>query len=131
MTLLQQPPDQLPVLLAMRGIQFAEEGRAVDAVQAIAKLRELGTATADQLYNGACVYSLCAARIKADDGPLTKEQSAARQQHISDALESLREAIKAGFKDVAHMRIDPDLAVLRELPEFEKLLAMKIGRAHV
>ena len=102
-------------------MQSVQAGRAADAVQAIAKLRELGTATAGQLYNAACVYSLCAAAIKPESDALTAEQSAARQQHIADALATLREAIAAGFKDFAHMQKDPDLAPLRDLPEFKEL----------
>jgi len=38
------------------------------------------------------------------------------------ALETLREAIKAGWKDFAHMQKDPDLTVLRDLPEFKALV---------
>ena len=49
--------------------------------------------------------------------PLT----AARQQHVADALTTLREAIAAGWKDFAHIPKDPDLAPLRELPEFKAL----------
>ena len=109
-------------MLEMRGTQSVQAGRAADAVQAVAKLRELGTATAGQLYNAACVYSLCAAAIKPEPDPLTAEQSAARQQHIADALATLREAIAAGYKDFAHMQKDPDLIPLRELPEFKALL---------
>ncbi len=121
-TLLEQPADLLPVLLEMRGTQFVQEGRASEAVQAVAKLRELGTATANQLYNAACVYSLCAAAIKPEKNPLTAEQAAARQQHIADALDTLREAIKSGYKDFAHMQKDTDLTALRDLPEFKALL---------
>jgi len=99
-----------------------DEGRTAEAVQAVAKLRELGTATAGQLYNAACVYSLCAGRLGAAPSLLTAEQSAARQQHIADAVATLREAIAAGWKDFAHMQKDPDLTVLRDLPEFKALL---------
>ena len=121
-TLLDQPAEVLPVLLEMRGTESIRAGRAADAVQAVAKLRELGTATADQLYGAACVYSLCAAAIKPDPDPLTAEQSTARQQHIADALATLRESIAAGWKDVAQMQKDPDLTPLRDLPEFKALL---------
>ena len=100
----------------------AQGSKNADAVGAVAKLRELGTATAGQLYNAACVYSLCAAAIKPDPDPLTAEQSAARQQHIADALATLREAIAAGYKDFAHMQTDPDLTPLRDLPEFKELI---------
>ena len=87
-------------------------------------MHELGTATAEQLYNAACVYSLCAAAIKPekDQDALTTEQSAAREQHIADALATLREAIAAGWKDFAHMQKDSDLIPLRDLPEFKALL---------
>ena len=68
-TLLDQPADVLPELLELRGTQSVQAGRVADAVQAVAKLRELGTATAGQLYNAARVYSLCAAAIKPDPDP--------------------------------------------------------------
>ena len=106
----------------MRGTQSVQAGRAADAAVAVARLRELGTATAGQLYNAARVYSLCAAAIKPDPDPLTAEQSAARQQHIAAALATLREAIAAGWKDFAHMQKDPDLTPLRDLPEFQELI---------
>jgi serine/threonine protein kinase/tetratricopeptide (TPR) repeat protein len=127
-TLLEQPADVLPVLLEMRGTESVQAGRAADAVQAIAKLRELGTATAEQLYNAACVYSLCAGRLGAAPSLLPAEQSAARQQHIADALATLREAIAAGWKDFAHMQEDPDLTPLRDLPEFKALLPTTTGK---
>jgi len=121
-TLLEQPADLLPVLLDLRGTQLVQEGRTADAIQAVAKLRELGTAMAGQLYNAACVYSLCAAAIKPEKDELTAEQVAERQKHIDHALETLREAIKAGWKDFAHMQKDHDLTVLRDMPEFRALL---------
>ena len=65
---------------------------------------------------------VCATAIKPEKDELTAEQSAERQQHIADALATLREAIAAGWKDFAHMQKDPDLAALRDLPEFKALL---------
>jgi hypothetical protein len=40
---------------------------------------------------------------------------------LGGALARLREAIAAGRKDFAHIPKDPDLAVLRDLPEFKAL----------
>ena len=37
-------------------------------------------------------------------------------------MHPLREAIAAGWRDFAHMQKDPDLAPLRDLPEFKALL---------
>jgi hypothetical protein len=48
-------------------------------------------------------------------------RAAARQQHIADSLATLREAIAAGWKDFDHIQKDPDLAPLRDLPEFKTL----------
>ena len=109
------------MLLNLRWTQLVQESRTAEAVQAVAKLRELGTATAGQLYNAACVYSLCAAGINAEKDELTAEQVAERQKHIDHALETLREAIKAGWNDFAHMQTDADLTVLRDLAEFRAL----------
>ena len=108
----------------MRVTQTDQAGRAADAVGAVAKLRAVGTATAGQLYDAARVYSLCAAAIKPDkeQDALTAEQTVARQQHIAAALATLREAIAAGFKDFPHMQKDPDLTLIRDLPEFKALL---------
>lgn len=123
-TLLDQPADLLSVLLEMRGVQFVQDGRVADAVQSIAKLRELKAVSADQLYNVACVYCLCATAIKPEKGEaLTADQVNQRDQYIAHGLESLREAIKAGYKDFAHMQKDTDLAPLHGLPEFKALVS--------
>ena len=66
--------------------------------------------------------SACAVRIKSEQDELTTDQSAERQQHIADALATLREAIAAGWKDFAHLQKDPDLIPLRDLPEFQELI---------
>ncbi|MGI8979904.1 MAG: protein kinase domain-containing protein [Pirellulaceae bacterium] len=121
-SLLEQPADVLPVLLEIRGTHFVQIGRGSDAVQAVTKLRDLGTATPDQLYNAACVYCLCAVHIKAEKDEFTAEQTVQRQKHIADALETLREALQAGFKDFAQLQKDTDLSVLHDLPEFRALI---------
>ena len=42
--------------------------------------------------------------------------------HADDALECLEAAIRLGYRDIDHMRTDPDLASLRDRPEFRALL---------
>jgi hypothetical protein len=53
------------------------------------------------LYNAACVFAALGRR--------------------ADALEALRKAWEAGYKDAEWTRRDPDLAILHDDPEFEKL----------
>jgi len=53
------------------------------------------------LYNAACVFSLLKKKL--------------------EALDALRKAYDAGFKDPNWARRDPDMALLRGDPEFERL----------
>jgi tetratricopeptide (TPR) repeat protein len=39
----------------------------------------------------------------------------------AEAIDSLAEAIRLGYDDMAHMKVDPDLASLRGRPEFRAL----------
>lgn len=51
--------------------------------------------------------------------------SLAMAGHPEEAIVALTEAFRLGYDDVAHMEVDPDLASLRERPEFRAL----VGRA--
>ena len=46
-----------------------------------------------------------------------------KQQYADRAMELLRKAVKAGYKDAAHMKKDTDLDALRGREDFKKLLA--------
>jgi hypothetical protein len=51
-------------------------------------------------------------------------KSAAKKQEYADqAMALLRQAMKAGFHDAAHMRKDTDLDALRTRADFRQLLA--------
>ncbi len=77
----------------------------------------------DNLYNSACGYAMCANAIQPADGEaLSADQQAQRREYIDLALACLHELIAAGWSDFEHMQEDPDLAVLRELSEFEELM---------
>ena len=61
----------------------------------------------------------------------TAAASSSSVQRVADytqlALETLRQAVKAGFKDVEQMTKNEALAGLKSHPEFEALLA-EIGK---
>jgi hypothetical protein len=70
---------------------------------------------ADDLYNAACIFARCI--------PLAERDNKERAQAYADrAVATLRQAVKNGYKDVAHMKKDTDLDPLRSHPEFQKLL---------
>lgn len=68
-----------------------------------------------ELYNLACGYAHCTVGIKVEPG------QAAIYREL--AMESLQKAVKAGWKDAAHMKQDTDLDTLRDREDFKALLA--------
>jgi len=63
--------------------------------------------------------------IAAEKGGLTE---AARKTAGSEALQTLRQAIAAGFNNVDYLQTDPDVAPLRRLEGFETLLQSLIAK---
>jgi hypothetical protein len=56
---------------------------------------------------------------KLDD---TRRQEAAKF-YGDAAMKLLREAVSKGWKDVSHMKKDPDLGLLRQRKDFQQLVA--------
>ena len=86
------------VLLAS---SYAEMGRAEESVREMEFARALRPNDSSVLYNCACAY--CKLRLK------------------REALDTLKKAWEAGFKDTEWARRDPDLTLLHGDPEFERL----------
>jgi serine/threonine protein kinase/Tfp pilus assembly protein PilF len=80
---------------------YAETGRSDDAVREMQFARALRPNDSSVLYNCACTYS--------------------KLRQKREALDTLRKAWEAGFKDAEWARRDPDLTFLHGDPEFEKL----------
>src|SRR2546428_485626 len=85
---------------------YAVEGRHEDAVRETNLAMLLRPNEAMVQYNAACTF--CTMNRKAE------------------ALEALSKAWRNGFKDADWARRDPDLAILRGDPEFEKLYPEKL-----
>lgn len=99
-------------------LQLIGRGQTGEAVSIVDKLRKLGSATASQLYDCACIYSLHVAALGSDDA----QNDASRDELTKKALAALREAVAAGWSDIEHMRQDDDLAAVRHLPDFKELV---------
>jgi serine/threonine-protein kinase len=99
-----------------REATVARLGRTLRLSNAVAGADQLADSAKAQgdLYNAACDYTLC---VPPADKPEAKEKYAAR------AVDLLRQAVAKGFQDVASMKEDADLDVLRPRDDFQKLLA--------
>jgi serine/threonine protein kinase/tetratricopeptide (TPR) repeat protein len=99
MHIVKVPEDaRARVLLAS---SYAEMGRAEESIREMQFARALRPNDSSVLYNCACAY--CKLKLK------------------REALDTLKKAWEAGFKDTQWARRDPDLALLHGEAEFEKL----------
>jgi serine/threonine protein kinase/Tfp pilus assembly protein PilF len=97
---LKQVPEDARARILMAG-DYADMGREEDALREVALALTLRANEASILYNAACTY--CGLNRKAE------------------ALDTLRLAWEAGFKDANWARRDPDLSTLHGEPEFERM----------
>ena len=83
--------------------------------EAVAEVAELTKSTfwpAPGWYDFACVYAVASGKF-ADK----------KVEYAERAVELLQKAVKAGWKDAAHMKKDSDFDSLRDRADFQKLLA--------
>ncbi len=97
---LREVPEDARARILCAGM-YAQEGRVEDAVRETNLAMTLRPNEATVLYNAACTF--------------------ANLGRKADAMDALRKAWEAGYKDAEWTRRDPDLAPLHDDPEFEKL----------
>jgi serine/threonine protein kinase/Flp pilus assembly protein TadD len=97
---LKQVPEDARARILLGG-DYADLGRVEDSLRETGLAITLRANEASILYNAACNY--CLLKRKAE------------------ALESLRKAWEEGFKDAIWARRDPDLALLHDDPEFQRM----------
>ncbi|MGB9448847.1 MAG: hypothetical protein WBR26_27895, partial [Candidatus Acidiferrum sp.] len=101
----QVPEDaRARILLAT---DYAELGRVDDSLKELQLALTLRANEASILYNAACTYAM-----------LNRKK---------EALDTLRSAWEAGFKDSTWARRDPDLALLHDDPEFQRMYPQTEG----
>jgi serine/threonine protein kinase/tetratricopeptide (TPR) repeat protein len=97
---LKQVPEDARARILL-GTDYAEIGREEDALKELNLAMTMRANEASILYNAACLYSLL--------------------KRKPEAMDALRKAWEAGFRDVSHVRRDPDLALLHDEPDFERM----------
>ena len=120
-TLRNADANALRELLVVRATEMLRRRELAAAVQAGDKLRELGANDTYNLYNAACVYSLCAEFVTKDKPTPTAAELAERQKFLNLAIDSLKAVLAAGWNNFDHMKKDDDLKPLHGLPEFEAM----------
>lgn len=83
------------------------------------KLRKLEPATPKNFFNAGCCFGLILKSLVKLEVP---EKDRLKAELQTSAIDSLKAAIAAGYKDAEHMSKDADLEPLRELPEFQALV---------
>lgn len=106
------PKKSHPFIRYRRSEALIRLGQTAEAVTEVGQLRKLNDWNATQWYDFACVYAVAADEI-ADE----------KQNYADRAMEVLQKAVRAGYKDTAHMKEDKDLDSLRERDDFKKLVA--------
>jgi serine/threonine-protein kinase len=89
-----------------------------EAIRAARECAGLGSKAAGDLYNVACALSLTV--------PLAT--GAQRRTIAIEAVETLKQAVIAGWNNAQHASRDPDLAPLRDRDDFRRLLAELFDR---
>jgi len=115
---LSAPPEQAKYR-ALRATARLRAGQVAEAVTEVAELTSSGAGrpgaagwSAGHWYEFACVYAAASGKV------------ADRSREYADrAMELLRQAVRAGFKDLARMAKDADLDPIRDRNDFKKLLA--------
>ena len=97
---LREVPEDARARILRAGM-YAQEGRTDDAVREASLAMVLRPNEATVLYNAACTFA-----------NLGKK---------AEAIDALRKAWDAGYKDAEWTRRDPDLTILHGDPEFERL----------
>jgi len=100
---LELVPDDVRARILL-AVEYASLGRTTEAVAQLERAVHLRPDDGNTLYNAACVF-----------GVLSRPP---------EALEMLRRAIAAGYANFDWVRRDPDLALLRDQPEFKELVGL-------
>jgi hypothetical protein len=104
-----------------RFLALARAGQHAEAVAAAEEVLRPGNADAVTRYAAACVYARAAAQAAKEAAP--QSSSLRAEQYAGRAVELLRQAVQQGYKNLAHLQKDADLAGLRQRPDFQQLLA--------
>jgi hypothetical protein len=116
------PPELLAGVAFLRLRHFEKSGNATGCRRTAEMWESLRRTDAAGLYNAARMRAVTAAVLRvADDSPAGREQSDADADR---AMEWLKQAVAAGYRNAAHLKEDPDLDALRNRTDFTNLVTL-------
>jgi tetratricopeptide (TPR) repeat protein len=98
------------------------------AVRTAETRRDMGWDAPADAYDAACVLSQCIPMVAKHDKLDDQRRHEATQFYGEAAMKLLRDAVSKGYKDVAHMKADPNLNPLRQREDFRMLIAELEGK---
>jgi serine/threonine-protein kinase len=106
------------------GLALTQEaqGKAADAAVIIDRLRSSAGRDPDASYELACAFSRHVDRAVKESGPAAQQAAPVSQLHADRAMQFLREAVRAGYRDVNAIQTEPDLDPLRYRSDFRDLV---------
>jgi tetratricopeptide (TPR) repeat protein len=118
-----------PKLRLAQAEALAHLGTHVRATSVAEELAAQTGASTNLIYDAACVFALSVPAAAKDAGLTPAERTKLAEQYATRAVSLLRQAMRAGYKDVEHMKKNADLDPLRSRDDFQKLIAEMAGQA--
>jgi serine/threonine protein kinase len=116
-------PETVTCIMEMSALRFRDSQKTGDADgcrKIVESCEDLRPTTPGWLYNLACYRAVTAALLRADrKAPHNQERAKADAER---AMDWLKRALAAGYKDTAHIKRDKDLDALRDRADFRQLL---------
>jgi tetratricopeptide (TPR) repeat protein len=104
------------------GTSLRAMGRIGEAVEATRERTKLWPGEPDQLYAAAGELALCLPALGRQPARLSPVGASLRERLAGEAVSALRQAVAAGYRDLARLRSDTSLEPLRSCPEFQLLM---------
>jgi serine/threonine-protein kinase len=100
-----------------------KKGKPSAAAAALLERRRLWPSNPDELFRVAVDQAQTAAAVGRGRERLSAEEQEERDRYADQAVETLRQARAAGLRDREAVEKHPDLTLLRDRPEFSKLMS--------
>ncbi len=111
--------DENPNALTGVAIVAVRKGRIEEGLGVLAASEKRYQRSDLFLYNSACAYGRAVEMLEKE--PPSAERDAKLEKYRKKGLADLQQSLRVGFRDLPLMEMDPDIATLRKLPEYQSV----------